>query len=61
MAKRRGTSPARRLAPFQVPKRSTTVCGWSGTAGSSENSRMVGERPSLSAQADSSARIRSSE
>ena len=28
VAKRRGTSPASRFAPFQLPKRSMTVCGW---------------------------------
>ena len=61
MAKRRGTSPACRLAAFQEPKRSTAVCGWSGASGSSASSRMVGERPSRSAQAASSARMRASE
>ena len=54
VANRRGTRPAARLAAFQVPKCSITVCGWTLVSGSAANSRIVGERPSRSAHARSS-------
>ena len=41
----------RRLAAFQVPKCSMTVCGWTRVRRSRTNSRIVGERPSRSAHA----------
>jgi hypothetical protein len=61
VAKRRGMSPATRFAPFQLPKCSMTVCGCTRVRRSVANSRIVGDRPSRSAQAFSSATISSSE
>ena len=46
VANRRGISPAARLAAFQVPKCSITVCGCTCASGSAANSFIVGERPS---------------
>ena len=60
VAKRRGIRPAARLAAFQVPKCSITVCGCTCASGSAANSFIVGERPSRSADARSSSRICSS-
>jgi hypothetical protein len=60
VANRRGTNPARRLAAFQLPKWSITVCGCTVVTGSAANSRIVGERPSRSALDRSSSRICSS-
>ena len=51
------SGPAARLAAFQVPKCSITVCGWTCDCGSPANSFIVGERPSRSADARSSSRI----
>ena len=50
VANRRGTRPAARLAAFQLPKCSITVCGCTVVPASAANSRIVGERPSRSAQ-----------
>src|SRR5438309_5294929 len=61
VAKRRGTSPAARLAAFHEPKCSITVCGCTVVSGSVAKSLIVGDLRRRSAQARNSARICSSE